>query len=304
MTILPKFGSLVFVNYGDAQVIITTKHTTVKRICSTIDISSKCEQLTGMVGLENRKQTDVLGSFAKGLAVIEAFTVERSRMSITDAAIAVGFDRATARRCLLTLHELGFADFDGKYYSLTPRILRLGTSCLAAMPLPRVVQPLLDKLSDEIGQSTSVCVLDDWEIVYVARAAQQRLISINITVGTRLPAYCSSMGRVLLAAQSDDVIRRVLTTQPLQRRTTKCLTDPEKILRQIARAKKDGFAIVDQEIEIGLRSIAVPIIDTHGRVVAALNVGVAAVHTDASELRDIYLEKLLAVQQALKPMLT
>jgi IclR family transcriptional regulator, pca regulon regulatory protein len=257
-----------------------------------------------MVGLDRRKQTDVLGSFAKGLAVIEAFTVERSRMSITEAANAVGFDRATARRCLLTLHELGFADFDGKYFSLTPRILRLGTSCLAAMPLPRIVQPLLDKLSLEIGQSTSVSVLDDWEIVYVARAAQQRLISINITVGTRLPAYCSSMGRVLLATQSEADIRSILVKHPLQKRTTKCLTDPEKILRQIVRAKRDGYAIVDQEIELGLRSIAVPVIDTRGRTVAALNVGVAAVHSDASELRDIYLEKLIAVQEALRPMLT
>jgi IclR family transcriptional regulator, pca regulon regulatory protein len=276
----------------------------VKCFCSTIDICSKYEHSVFMTGLSDRKQTDVLGSFAKGLSVIEAFTVERSRMSITEAAHVAGFDRATARRCLLTLQELGYADFDGKYFSLTPRILRLGTSCLAAMPLPRIVQPLLDKLSGDIGQSTSVSILDDWEIVYVARAAQQRLMSINLTAGSRLPAYCSSMGRVLLAAQHEADVRRVLEKQPLQKHTPKCLTDPEKILRQIARAKKDGFAIVDQEIELGLRSIAVPIIDSKGRTVAALNVGVAAVHDHPAELHYLYFEKLKAVQQTLKPMLS
>jgi IclR family transcriptional regulator, pca regulon regulatory protein len=250
-----------------------------------------------------RKQTDVLGSFAKGLVVIEAFTAERSRLSITDAAQVSGFDRATARRCLLTLHELGYADFDGKYFSLTPRILRLGTSCLAAMPLPRIVQPLLDKLSSEIGQSTSVSILDDWEIVYVARAAQQRLMSINLTAGSRLPAYCSSMGRVLLSALPEADVRSILQKRPLLKHTSKCLVDAEKILRQIARAKKDGFAIVDQEIEMGLRSIAVPLVDIRGRTVAALNVGVAAVHDDPLELRDLYLEKLKILQETLKPML-
>jgi IclR family transcriptional regulator, pca regulon regulatory protein len=283
---------------------ITSNLSGVKWFCSTIDLCSKYEHLVGMNTLADRKQTDVLGSFAKGLAVIEAFTAERSRLSITDAAQVAGFDRATARRCLLTLHELGYADFDGKYFTLTPRILRLGTSCLAAMPLPRIVQPLLDKLSSDISQSTSVSILDDWEIVYVARAAQQRLMSINLTAGSRLPAYCSSMGRVLLSALPEADVRSILQKRPLLKHTSKCLTDAEKILRQIARAKKDGFAIVDQEIEMGLRSIAVPLIDSRGRTVAALNVGVAAVHDDPAELRELYLEKLKRVQETLKPMLT
>jgi IclR family transcriptional regulator, pca regulon regulatory protein len=251
----------------------------------------------------DRKQTDMLGSFAKGLAVIEAFTAERTRLSITDAAQVTGFDRALARRCLLTLQELGYADFDGKYFSLTPRVLRLGTSCLAAMPLPRIVQPLLDKLSADIGQSTSVSILDDWEIVYVARAAQQRLMSINLMPGSRLPAYCASMGRVLLASLEDQEIRRLLKMHQPVRRTARSITDPEKILRHIARIRKDGFAIVDQEIEVGLRSIAAPLYDSQGRVVAAINVGVAAVHDDPIELRDLYFEKLKGVQENLKNLL-
>jgi len=157
-----------------------------------------------------RNPTDMLGSFAKGLSVIEAFTAEKPRLTISDAAAVTGLNRAAARRCLLTLTELGYADFDGKNFSLTPRILRLGTSCLATMPLPRIVQPLLDKLSTEIGQSTSVSILDHGEIVYVARAAQQRLMSINLMAGSRLPASCTSMGRVLLADLSDAEIRKIL----------------------------------------------------------------------------------------------
>ncbi len=245
----------------------------------------------------------MLGSFAKGLSVIEAFSADKPRLSIAEAASSTGLDRAAARRCLLTLTELGYADFDGKHFSLTPRILRLGTSCLATMPLPRIVQPLLDKLSDEIGQSTSVSILDNAEIVYVARAAQQRLISINLMAGSRLPASCSSMGRVLLASLSDAEIRKILKDQPWKKRTPKTITSVEKTLQLIRRARLQGFAIVDQEIEVGLRSIAVPLLDTRGRTVAALNVGVAAVQDSADELEFLYLEKLRAVQSALRPLL-
>lgn len=251
-----------------------------------------------------RKPTDLLGSLAKGLSVIEAFTAERPKLTISEAAEVTGLDRAAARRCLLTLTELGYADFDGKNFNLTPRILRLGTSCLAALPLPRIVQPLLDKLSAEIGQSTSVSILDHGEIVYVARAAQQRLMSINLMAGSRLPASCTSMGRVLLASLSDAEIRKILKDQPPRKRTPNTITSPEKILQLVKRARTEGFAIVDQEIEIGLRSIAVPLFDSRGRTVAALNAGVAAVQDSAGELKHLYLDKLIAVQAALKPLLS
>jgi IclR family transcriptional regulator, pca regulon regulatory protein len=249
------------------------------------------------------KPTDFMGGLAKGLAVIEAFSRERDRLAIAEVAQRTGLDRATARRCLLTLAELGYANYDGKYFELTPRVLRLSAACLTTMPLPRIVQPMLDKLSAEIGQSTSVSVLDDADIVYVARSAQQRVMSINLMPGSRLPAYCSSMGRILLAGLPEAVLRKMLFDAPLLRRTPKCLTDPDKIMKLIARAKKDGFIIVDQEIELGLRSIAVPIFDSRGRTIAALNVGVAAVHDDPKQLFDLYFEKLSSVQQALKPLL-
>jgi len=250
-----------------------------------------------------RKSTDFLGSLEKGLSVIEAFSAERARLSIAEVSTLTGLDRATSRRCLLTLSELGYADYDGKYFRLTPRILRLGTACLATMPLPNMVQPLLDSLSAEIGQSTSVSIIDDWEIVYVARAAQNRLMSISLMPGSRLPAYCTSMGRVLLAALPDDAVRNILKNHPPLRRTDKSITDPNKIIELLARIRADGYAIIDQEIEIGLRSIAVPLFDSRNRIIAALNVGVAAVETEPMALRELYLEKLYQVQQTIKPMM-
>jgi IclR family transcriptional regulator, pca regulon regulatory protein len=250
-----------------------------------------------------RKRTDFLGGFAKGLEVIEAFSADKPRLSIADVASATGYDRATSRRCLLTLADLGYANYDGKYFSLTPRVLRLGTACLAAMPLPRIVQPLLDQLSQDIGQSTSVSILDDCEIVYVARAAQQRVMSINLMPGSRMPAYCASMGRVLLAALPDAAVLDMLKRHPATPRTERSLHKPKDILSALEAVRHNGYAINDQEIEIGLRSIAVPLYDSRNRLVAAINVGVAAVQDSADELRDLYYDKLLAVQQSIKPLL-
>lgn len=251
------------------------------------------------------KPTDFLGSLAKGLAVIEAFSADRPRLSITEVAAGTGLDRATARRCLLTLSQLGYADYDGKFFRLTPRVLRLGTACLATMPLPVIVQPMLDTLSAEIGQSSSVSILDDWEIVYVARAAQQRVMSISLTPGSRLPAYCTSMGRVLLASLPETAARDILHRRRPEQRTARTVTDPEAIMALIAQVRSDGFAINDQEIELGLRSIAVPLFDAHGRTIAALNIGVAAsIHDRPERLRDAYLDKLIAVQKNLRPLLS
>jgi IclR family transcriptional regulator, pca regulon regulatory protein len=249
------------------------------------------------------KSTDTLGGLAKGLRVIEAFSVQRPRLAIADVSQSTGLDRATSRRCLLTLTSLGYANYDGKYFSLTPRVLRLGTACLGAMLLPNVVQPWLDRLSDEIDQSTSVSILDDWEIVYVARAAQQRVMSISLMPGSRLPASNASMGRVLLATLPDDELQKLLKAHPPQKQTQYSITDIDILMDVIRKVRVTGYAIADQEIEIGLRSIAVPLYDSKGRIVAAINVGVAATHADANDLRKLYLQKLQDVQAVLKPML-
>lgn len=246
---------------------------------------------------------DIMGGLAKGLAMIETFTADRPRQSISEAAAASGLDRATARRCLLTLTRHGYADWDGKFFTLTPRVLRLGTACLATMPLPQIMQPLLDALSDRIGQSSSVSILDGAEIVYVARAAQKKVMSISLMPGSRLPAHCTSMGRVLLAARPEAEALAILTAQPLQARTPRTLTDPGAIMAELARVRAQGFAIIDHEVELGLRSIAVPLISVHGKVVAALNVGVAAVQDTPEQLAPTYLQALLDVQSSARPML-
>ena len=247
---------------------------------------------------------DMMGGLAKGLAVIEIFTAERPRQSIAEVSATSGLDRATARRCLLTLAELGYADYDGKFFTLTPRVLRLGTACLATMPLPRLVQPTLDRLSETLQESVSVSILDGAEIVYVARAARQRVMSIGLAPGSRLPAYCTSMGRVLLAALPEETARATLGTAPLPARTALTLTDPGQIMDRLAQVRARGFELIDQEVEMGLRSIAVPLMNARGLVVAALNVGVAAVQKSSAELQTRFLPALRQAQAGLRPMLT
>lgn len=221
-------------------------------------------------------ERDIMGGLAKGLAVIETFGADTPRQSISDVAAASGLDRATARRCLLTLAHHGYADWDGKFFTLTPRVLRLGTACLASMPMPAIVQPALDALSDRIGESSSVSILDGAEIVYVARAAQRKVMSISLMPGSRLPAYCTSMGRVMLAALPEAEARSRIGTAPLPARTPHTLTAPDAIMAELARVKAQGFALIDQEVELGLRSVAVPLTNARGQVIAALNVGLAA----------------------------
>ncbi|MGO4338765.1 IclR family transcriptional regulator C-terminal domain-containing protein [Labrys sp. KB_33_2] len=247
-------------------------------------------------------ERDIMGGLAKGLAVIETFTAERPRQSIAEVSAASGLDRATARRCLLTLAYQGYADYDGKFFTLTPRILRLGTACLATMPLPQIVQPMLDRLSEEIGESSSVSILDGSEIVYVARAAQRKVMSVVLMPGSRLPAYCTSMGRVLLAGLPESEARAILGTDTLPARTSRTLTDPEAVVAELVRVRAQGYAAIDQEVEEGLRSVAVPLLNVRGRVIAALNTGLPA-SGPVADLTSRYLPALLAVQAQLKPIL-
>ncbi|HEV2501871.1 MAG TPA: IclR family transcriptional regulator C-terminal domain-containing protein [Mesorhizobium sp.] len=248
-------------------------------------------------------ERDIMGGLAKGLSVIETFTAERPRQSISEVSVASGLDRATARRCLLTLAHLGYADYDGKFFTLTPRVLRLGTACLATMPLPQLVQPLLDRLSEQLGESSSVSILDCTDIVYVARAAQKKVMSIGLMPGSRLPAYCTSMGRVLLAALPEAAAGEILSQAPLPARTSHTLTDPEALVAEFARVRLQGHAIVDQEVELGLRSIAIPLYNSRGQTVAAMNVGVAASRTEAEDMTRLYLPAMIDVQAELRKLM-
>ena len=240
-----------------------------------------------------------MSGLSKGLSVIETFTADRPSQSIAQVAAASGLDRATARRCLLTLAHEGYAHWDGKFFTLTPRILRLGTACLATMPLPHIVQPMLDQLSDAIGQSTSVSILDGADIVYVARAAQRKVMSIALMPGSRLPAYCTSMGRVLLAALPEDQARAILGTSPLPARTESTMTDPLAIMVEISRVRAQGYALINQEVEQGLQSMALPLRNARGKVIAAINVGVPGTD-DPDLLPKRFLAKLQDLQSELR----
>ncbi|WIY51532.1 IclR family transcriptional regulator C-terminal domain-containing protein [Devosia sp. YIM 151766] len=248
-------------------------------------------------------ERDIMGGLAKGLLAIETFTADRPRQSIAEVSAASGLDRATARRCLLTLAHLGYADYDGKYFTLTPRILRLGTACLASMPLPQMVQPLLVRLSDALGESSSVSILDGAEIVYVARAAQRKVMSIALMPGSRLPAFCTSMGRIMLAALPETEARAILDASPLVARTRYTRTDPAAVMQELAAIRSEGFALIDQEVELGLRSIAVPVLNARGITLAALNIGVPATQDSVADLATLYLPAMKQVQAELRAVL-
>ncbi|KFI32828.1 IclR family transcriptional regulator [Haematobacter missouriensis] len=245
---------------------------------------------------------DLMGGFAKGLRVIEAFAGV-PRLTITEVAERVDLDRATARRCLLTLVALGYAEHDGKFFALTPKVARLGQAWLQGLPLATVIQPRLDRLSAEVGQSSSVSVLDGAEIVYIARAAQQRIMSINLMAGSRLPAFCSSMGRVLLAALPEGQAEALIRTADRRASTARTLTDPEVLMQELALVRRQGYAVIDQELEIGLCSIAVPVLNDRSEVIAALNIGAPAAQVPALEMAGRFLPSLRMVQAALRPLL-
>lgn len=242
---------------------------------------------------------DTMSGLTKGLAVIEAFSAQRPKLTIADCGRLTGLERATARRCLLTLVRDGYAEFDGKFFRLTPRVLRLGLSYLAATPLPAVLAPVLSALAAETGESCSATILDDVEIVYIARAAQHRVMSIGLSVGSRLPATCTSMGRVLLGAMEPCAARALVERSSRIRLTPLTLTGTDEIMARVALARAEGYALVEEELEIGLRSLAVPVVASSGAVVAAMNVGAPSLQVSAETMLTAILPKLRAAQRDL-----
>lgn len=249
------------------------------------------------------RETDFISGLAKGLSVIEAFDATNSRLSITDISRITGLERATARRCLLTLAGLGYADYDGKFFTLSPRILRLGHSYLSSTPLPRLMQPFLDQLSEKTGESASASVLDGNEIVYIARASHKRVMSINLNPGSRLPAYCSSMGRVLLASMAEDEVRRILENSNRQANTPKTKTTLADLMAELQHVREQGYAVIDQELEIGLCSIAVPVRNMRGTTIAAINVGAQAARVSIDEMIERYLPVMRSTRDTITNLL-
>jgi IclR family pca regulon transcriptional regulator len=231
---------------------------------------------------------DFVQSLDRGLKVIRAFDAEHRELGLSEVARAAGLTRASARRFLLTLVTLGYMTFNDGRFALTPRVLELGYAYLSALTLPEVAQPHMEALVDEVNESSSISVLDDTEVVYVARVPTRRIMSITLSVGTRLPAYATSMGRVLLAALPEADLEARLARTEMRPLSAHTITDPDALRAVLKRVHAQGWAAVDQELEEGLRSLAVPIHDAAGTVVAALNVSVHASRgTMASLRRDI-----------------
>ena len=231
-------------------------------------------------------------SLESGLWVIRCFSDERPRLTLSEVARQTGLSRASARRSLLTLQTLGYVGSDERQFFLTPRVLTLGYAYLSSLPFAEVAQSHLADLANEVHESCSASVLDGFEIVYVARAATKRIMTISLSVGTRLPAYATSMGRVLLAALSDDQLDAYLDAAMLAPLTERTIVDRNQLRAELRRTRIRGWCVVDQELEHGVRSVAVPVHDASGRVVAAVNTSAHATRVPLTTLQKSFLAKL------------
>ncbi len=242
------------------------------RTGETMTTTAKTKKLADIGSPEDDNARDYVTSFARGLDVIRTFTRSKPSMTMSEVAEQADMNRAAARRFLLTLVREGYAQFDGKYFSLNPKILELGFSALASMNLPEVVQPVLNDLAEKLQESCFCVVLSGDSCVYIAAAKSRRVINASIELGGRAPAYCMSSGRVLLGALNDRALDAALENVKLVPVTEKTVTSKLELRSAIRDARTRGYSVVDQEYEIGLRSISVPVADRSGAVIAALNV--------------------------------
>jgi IclR family pca regulon transcriptional regulator len=240
------------------------------------------------------RDADFVQSLERGLAVICAFDRQHAELTLSEVATATGVTRATARRFLLTLERLGYVRSDERRFSLTPRVLELGYAFLSSMSLPEVAEPHLEALVAEVNESSSVSVLDGGDVVYVARVPVSRIMTVAISVGTRFPAYATSMGRVLLAGLDPAELDTYLAGVRIERLTGRTVSTVAALRTELIRVRSQGFAIVDQELEEGLRAVAAPVRDRGGRVIGAVNVSTHAGRTSLEQVRRTLVPPLLA----------
>jgi IclR family transcriptional regulator, pca regulon regulatory protein len=234
-------------------------------------------------------------SLARGLAVIQAFSQRKRQLTVSQISDKTGFSRAAVRRCLYTLSKLGFAGSDdSRHFYLRARVLGLGHSYISSMPLAAATQPTLEHVSRVLHESCSIATLDGADIIYIARANVTRIMAIDLGVGSRLPAFCTSMGRVLLADLPPDKLEEYLSRVDFKRFTDRTVTSSEKLRQILKLVQRNGYSIVDQELELGLRSMAVPLRNPDGKVVAALNVGTHAQRVSIQELQSRFFMQLQA----------
>ncbi|MDR5905352.1 IclR family transcriptional regulator C-terminal domain-containing protein [Halomonas qiaohouensis] len=244
---------------------------------------------------------DFVTALASGLEVILAFDGANPRMTLSEVAARTGMNRARARRFLLTLHALGYVRKEQRYFELAPKVLQLGYSFLSANNYRSVIQQYLEDITAEIGESSSLGVLDGDEVIYVARsAAKHRLMAITLSVGTRLPAAHTSMGRVLLAQLPDAELDAYLERVVLERYTDKTITDKDELKACVLKVREQGYAVSDQELDSGLRSLAIPAFDANGRLLGAINISTNAARIDLETLTGRFLPLLQQKAQLIR----
>jgi IclR family transcriptional regulator, pca regulon regulatory protein len=249
---------------------------------------------------------DFVASLARGIDIIRSFTAPPGNehpgattpvgptdaLTLSQVAVRAGVARAVARRFLLTLADLGYVATDGKYFRLTARVLDLGYAYLSSMPFSNLANEFLQEVSEQTKESCSASVLDGQDIVYVARVATRRILSISLSIGTRLPANCTSMGRVLLAALPQSELEKYLEQVQLPRRTPQTVTDKSRLREILAEVSREDYALTNGELEEGLRSIAVPVRSSGGRVVAAINISTQVGRVTKSQMLKEFLPAL------------
>lgn len=246
---------------------------------------------------------DFMASLARGLAVLRAFSQQGQSQSISQLSVRTDIPRAAVRRCLHTLQQLGYVEHDPQHrtFSLRPKVLSLGYAYLSSVPLVTLAQPVLDRLSESLHESASMAVLEGDEVVYVARSrTTRRIMSVDLNIGSRLPAYCTSLGRVLLASLPPAELARHLEATKPTRHTSRTLTAKGELRAAIDKVRENGYSIVDEELEIGLRSIAVPLLDARGHVAAAINASTQASRLPLAEFHKTFLPALRAAASELQ----
>jgi IclR family pca regulon transcriptional regulator len=242
-------------------------------------------------------------SFARGLSVIRAFSSERPSMTLSEVAAATGLTRAGARRILLTLAQLGYVAAEGRQFRLTARILDLGFAYLSSMPFWNLAEPIMEALVEEVHESSSASVLDGTDIVYVLRVPTHKIMTISLGPGSRLPAWCTSMGRVLLSGLDDAEVDSILRRSKIETRTLRTVTERAELRRLVAEVRVRGWALVNQELEEGLVSISAPIRERSGRILAALNVSGQANRTSPQQMVKRFLPPLRAAADRLSELM-
>ncbi len=253
--------------------------------------------------IEAMTDPSFMTSLARGLAVVRAFSDQRRSLTIAQISHKTGIPRAAVRRCLYTLKRLGYADSEANNFFLKPKILSLGYSYLSSTPLTVSAQPCLNGISRALNESCSLAVLDNEEVLYVARSATSRVMSIALNTGSRLPAYCTSLGRVLLSSLPDEALQHYFDTVKLRAYTERTVVSVARLREILSEVRVSGYSVVEEELEVGLRSIAVPVRGASGVIHASLNVGAQATRVSTRQMEEEFLPALLRGAQELSVLL-